>query len=190
MPNAARWNVFKVTVFFYLRVIVSLTVHVSRTSVQLCNCVCVFLSVDNNKKKQCRVKRHCLKSTQVCRTCCKNFNTSPKTHLPQILQNILVSYPHCFIFFLFMCELKLHKMTHAVALWCTAGYENTRQLYTQYINLLKHRARCSIQPWSHSVLYTDQFLSFSYTPRRERCGLCWPRPDQKWCIAGAASGEL
>lgn len=50
IPNAARWNVFKVTVFFYRRVIVSLTVHVSRTSVQPCLCCCFFFSVDNKKK--------------------------------------------------------------------------------------------------------------------------------------------
>lgn len=95
IPNAARWNVFKVTVFFYRRVIVSLTVHVSRTSVQLC----LFFFFCWQKKKQCRVKRHCLKSIQVCRTCCQNFSMSPKTHLSQILQKKFLFLTRIVLFF-------------------------------------------------------------------------------------------
>lgn len=97
------------------------------------------------------------------------------------LKTILVSYPYTFIF-------TTKPDTHHGILMYRRVWKHTSAVY------IVHKSKLARSPLLHTAVESFCTLRrpmfFILQGEEKGCGLCWPRSDQKWCIAGATCREL
>ena len=155
---------------------------------RLCMCVfvCVYFCIYLKEMKDSTFYFESLYSilSFSCKGWClegKNFNTSPNIQLFKNSPNILASQKKN------VFESKVGTTQPG-----THVYHVQQAMKTQGSSIDSTSIQSSREPFaissSGAILYCTQIVFLQ--GEEKRFGLCWPRSDQKWCIAGETSREV